>query len=159
MSKITKPTPKPIKKVTKVPQLSASQSSVLGQGVAKLPIDVPSDDENEQISEPEKVDEAHPRIASANSASDIVKLVEDVKQAQIKERVTPDNYTFRFGKYKQMQAKDIIKLQKENKLGQMEPVGLKYIMWLINEATWLNSFDQLKSLIRIRKILVGMERS
>ena len=117
MSKISKTTTKTTKKATKVP----------------------SDDENEQISEPEQTQETIPKTEKVDN---IAKLVEDVKQAQIKERVTPDNYTFRFGKYKQMLAKDIIKLQKENKLGQMEPVGLKYIMWLINEATWLNSFDR-----------------
>ena len=69
------------------------------------------------------------------------KMVEQVKQAQLP-KITKDNYCFRFGKYTGMLAKDVAGLSKINqKTGKAEPVGKKYIMFLINEP-WLNAFDK-----------------
>ena len=69
------------------------------------------------------------------------KLAEQVKQAQLP-KITKDNYCFRFGKYVGMLAKDVAGLSKINqKTGKPEPVGKKYIMFLINEP-WLNAFDK-----------------
>ena len=72
---------------------------------------------------------------------DIEDLIEQTKKAQIKKKTT-DTYSFQFGKYSGMLAKDVVNLKQVNqKTGKMDPVGNKYIMWVIN-AEWLNPEDR-----------------
>ena len=76
-----------------------------------------------------------------NGLKEIEDLIEKTKKAQIKKKTT-DTYSFQFGKYSGMLAKDVVNLKKVNqKTGKMDPVGKKYIMWVIN-AEWLNPEDR-----------------
>ena len=115
MSKITK-TSKPIKKVVKPA----------------------SNDENDEDSENERISDVH---TSEQITNNLDNLANEVKQAQTKLTITPDNYSFRFGKYSGLLAKDVKNLKKLNKYGKVDPTGIKCIMSLLN-CEWLNASDK-----------------
>ena len=80
-------------------------------------------------------------IKRSDECDNLNNLVEEVKETQLKSKITPQNYVFHFGRYRGLFAKDVKNLKKLNKFGKMEPVGMKYIMWCLTQ-TWLNDFDR-----------------
>ncbi len=51
--------------------------------------------------------------------------------------LTPDNYIFKFGKFINKRAVDVLKIKKVNpKTGKMENEGYLYMKWLVDKTDW-----------------------
>ena len=62
------------------------------------------------------------------------------------EALTKDNYVMKFGKYKNMLIKDIVKITTIDKNGKTKKDGLQYLQWLIT-CDWFKHQNIVKELI------------
>lgn len=71
---------------------------------------------------------------------------QDGQEVRVNRQIFPDEYCFKFGKYKDQKATQVIKEEKkvkDKKTGEYKFVktGLSYIQWLV-QTDWLNQFDK-----------------
>ena len=50
--------------------------------------------------------------------------------------LSPENYVFRFGKFKNTKAIDVAKITEVDKYGRTVPSGLSYLRFLIEKCDW-----------------------
>ncbi len=61
-------------------------------------------------------------------------------------KIAPENYVFKFGKFRDMKATDILKLSKVDKDGNDVAVGKKYLEWVCTQE-WFKHADIIKHVI------------
>ena len=65
-----------------------------------------------------------------------------------KVKITPENYTFKFGKFKNMRAVDVLKIKTIDKKDQEVNSGELYMKWLL-EQEWFANKDIISSVLGI----------
>ena len=90
----------------------------------------------------EKANNVKPLVGVSSSDQDqeeldknlkeISELAEKLKQSQQQSKITVDNWHIPFGKWRGMLGKSLLQLETINKFGKKEPVGRKYLAFLLN---------------------------
>ena len=63
--------------------------------------------------------------------------------------IKPEEYIFRFGKFANMRAVDVLKIKRVNpKTGLEEAVGLKYLKFLVDKCDWFRDTEIIKQVIK-----------
>lgn len=65
-------------------------------------------------------------------------------------KIKPEDYVFKFGKYKDMRAVDVAEIYKVDKDGNDVPIGLSYLEWLCNQD-WFKHTEIIKTIIETAK--------
>ena len=113
---------KKIELVEKTPVDNPKSKAIIGVSSSELPSEYDQDKLNDNIKETEE-------------------LAEKLKETQQRNKITADNYTLKFGKWKGMLAKSLLNIETINKYGKKEPVGRKYLCFLLDQS-WLNESDK-----------------
>ena len=61
--------------------------------------------------------------------------------------LTPQNYVFKFGKFKGYKALDVVKIKTVNKNCEEVDTGLQYLEFLVNKCDWFRHADFIKQII------------
>ena len=61
-------------------------------------------------------------------------------------KITPQNYVFKFGKYKDMKAVDVAEIYTVDKDGHDVPKGLLYLQWICDQD-WFKHSDIIRKII------------
>ena len=59
-----------------------------------------------------------------------------------------ETYVLRFGKYKNLLAKDIAKITEVNKYGKKVPAGLNYLKFLVEKAEWFRHREIIEEIMK-----------
>ena len=62
-------------------------------------------------------------------------------------KIAPEDYVFRFGRYNEMRAVDVAEIYKVDKDGEDVPVGLKYLIFLVEKCDWFRDTDIIKQVM------------
>ena len=63
------------------------------------------------------------------------------------EKLTPEGYIFKFGKYKNYLAKDVIKITTIDKNNKSVKTGLIYMKWLVDQCDWFKHKEIIQEII------------
>ena len=63
-------------------------------------------------------------------------------------KISPDQYVFRFGKYRNMKAVDIADIYEVDKNGNDKPVGLMYLKFLVEKCEWFRHSEIIEQVIK-----------
>ena len=63
------------------------------------------------------------------------------------EKLTPEGYIFKFGKYKNYLAKDVIKITTIDKNNKSVKTGLLYMKWLVDQCDWFKHKEIIQEII------------
>ena len=64
------------------------------------------------------------------------------------QKLTPENYVMKFGKYKNMRAVDIADIYEVDKNGDDKPVGLLYLKFLVEKCEWFKHNEIIEQIIK-----------